>query len=276
MKKQEFNLTPKNIFSLYYHSLFEYPLSLVELIKWEPGKKFKENMEMKKKYIYKKGFFLLQGSKAQVLTRTLRKRYSVKKMILARKAAAFLKNIPTVLMVGVTGSLAMFNAPKESDIDLLIICRKETLWTTRLICLVFLKLFGFKVRRFAEKKEEDKLCLNMWLDERHLTWPKKDRNFYTAHEIVQIVPLINKEGTYQQFLLKNAWIKDYWLNAVKIKKTKRKTSKKAHTLAIFEPIAMKFQWWYMKEKRTREVVKKTKAIFHPIDVGKEILSKLPS
>ena len=58
----------------------------------------------------------------------------------------------------------------------------------------------------------------MWLDESDMVWQRKDRNIYTAHEIAQIVPLINKDKTYEKFLSHNRWILDFWPNAVKIRK----------------------------------------------------------
>ena len=69
---------------------------------------------------------------------------------------------------------ALNNAKKNSDIDLLIITSKNTLWTTRIISFALLKFAGFKLRRAGDKNEKDKLCLNMWLDESDLVLKKRN------------------------------------------------------------------------------------------------------
>ena len=96
-----------------------------------------------------------------------------KKLIIARKATNLIAKIPTVKFVGITGALAMNNAGRNSDIDLMIITKNGCLWTTRLISYLLTWLFGFKTRRPKNRLEKDKLCLNMWLDESSLVWDKK-------------------------------------------------------------------------------------------------------
>jgi len=200
--------------------------------------------------------------------RIRREKISRTKLLLASKAASFLENIPTIKFVGITGSLAMNNAEEASDIDLMLITKNRTLWTTRGIVLVFLKLFGFKLRRAGQKEEKDKLCLNLWLDEGDLEW--KDRNEFTAHEIVQIKPLINKNNTFEKFLFKNKWILDYWPNAVTISRfagSDSADSSKFNFVRSVEKLAFQFQYLYMKRKITNEIVRLTRAQFHPRKIG---------
>lgn len=207
----------------------------------------------------------------------MRKRISAKKMSIARKAALILGTFPIIKFVGITGALAMENADDASDIDLIIITQTGTLWTSRALALLSLKAIGFPVRRYQDKDQKDKLCLNMWLDEAVLAWPKKDRNVYTAHEIAQIVPLVNKAKAYERFIFANKWAKEYWPNAVKVQIPKSKITHSSKFLNLFvEPLARKLQLWYMKGKITREVVGSKRAIFHPQDWGKLVLSKLTS
>jgi D-beta-D-heptose 7-phosphate kinase/D-beta-D-heptose 1-phosphate adenosyltransferase len=168
----------------------------------------------------------------------------------------------------------MDNADEESDIDLMIITQRGTLWTTRLISLLTLRIFGFDVRRFGQKNEKDKLCLNIWLDETSLSWDKKRRNVYTAHEIAQAKPLVNKEGAFDKFLKTNSWVKEYWPNAIQIKKDIKKSKIKKSAFSIFESFAKKAQLRYMRGKRTKETVTSKKALFHPVDWSELILTKL--
>lgn len=197
------------------------------------------------------------------------------KLLIARKAANLLSHIPTILFVGVTGSLAMENAKETSDIDFMIITTANTLWTTRVIALILLLVSGTKIRRASMKDEEDRICLNVWLDEKALDLPSMPRNAYTAHEVAQVVPLINKKNTYEKWLIINKWVSDYWPNAASIRNT-YKTNVKEISL-VFVPLNILtyiFQVMYMKHKVTREVFSLHFAYFHPFDWGDIIMKRL--
>jgi hypothetical protein len=165
----------------------------------------------------------------------------------------------------------MRNTSENGDIDLFIIAENGRLWTTRLSVYLILKIFGFSLRRPGSQTQKDKLCLNMWMEESDMVW-KNPRNIYTAHEIAQIISLVNKNKVYEKFLFKNRWILDFWLNAVRIVNCKSENS--FHRISFIEKIAFKFQYSYMKNKMSREVVTPTRAIFHPLDWGKIVLAKL--
>lgn len=275
-------LTLEEIGSLVYHNIFEFPLNLADLIRWKvKNLKFDNDVEV----VRKNGFFFLAGGEGFVYKRLLKKRISIKKMGVARNAAKLASFFPGVKLVAVTGSLAMENAGEDSDIDLFIITKKGTLWTTRIFVFLIMSVFGIGMRRSGSKDERDKLCFNMWMDETDLIWPKTDRNHYTAHEIAQILPLVNKDRSYEKFLLQNKWIHNYWPNSVKIKLNDRRGAFKKNqgkgnifslAFRLFEKIAYTAQHFYMKAKITREVVTPTKAVFHPQDWGKIVLSRLSS
>ena len=269
--------------SLYYHSIFEYPLTAMELIKWSAGKKARSNSPQATSIKNKNGFFFVGESEGVILKRLMRKRISARKIEIAKKVAKIISFIPTVKVVAITGALAMENATDESDIDLMIIAKKGTLWTTRAFTYLLIGLFGIKTRRPKEKTQRDKLCLNMWLDESDLVWFPKKRNIYTAHEIAQLRPLVNKAKIYERFIAKNGWVKGYWPNAVKIRNQEsgvRNNSKEIlidnslFTIRFFEWIAFRLQYSYMRKKITRETVTVTRALFHPVDWGKYVLEKL--
>jgi predicted nucleotidyltransferase len=260
-------------FSIYYHNIFDYPLNFADLIKWNAGKGFW--LTHGETVIYQNGFFTLRGKEGLIYKRSLRERISAHKLEIAKKASKILSFIPGIKMVAVTGSLAMANSSEESDIDLLIITRRGGLWTTRALAYSALWLFGIQMRRPFEKDQKDKLCLNMWMDESDLIW-KNPRNVYTAHEIGQILPLVNKNQTYEKFLWKNKWILAYWPNAIKIGNWKLQIGNSRGRMSPIEWIAYKIQLIYMRGKVTRETITPTRAIFHPNDWGKVVLSRLNS
>lgn len=268
-------LRSSEISSLIYHDIFDYPLTSSELIRW----KLKLKLKLKRKVVVSKNedFFFLKGKGKIIEKRLKNERYSKQKLILAKKGALILKIIPTVKLIALTGALAMNNADKNSDIDLLIVTKNKYLWTTRLISYLVLFIFGLKVRKPKDNNQKDKLCLNMWLDENDLVWNKKDRNIYSAHEIGQITPLINKSNTYEKLLKQNSWILDYWPNVVSInRKLRIKSNKNTKDGSIIEKLAFKFQYLYMKNKISREVITPTRAVFHPNDWGKVVISRLTS
>ncbi len=258
--------------SVLYHDLFDYPLNFSDLIKWQLTEPVTINRNPE--VVNKRKFYFLKGREGLIYKRTLRKRISAKKMKIAQKASIFLSFLPGVKMVAVTGSLAMENSSEESDIDLMIITKRGGLWTTRLLSYLVLGVMHFMLRKPNDPNQKNKLCLNIWLDESNLVWSKKNRNLYTAHEIAQIVPLVNKDETYERFLSQNKWILDFWSNAVRIKDLRIKKS--SLTINLIEKLAFKLQFSYMKNKISREVVTPTRAIFHPQDLGKVILGRLSS
>lgn len=254
-------LSSSYVSGIIYHDKFDYPLKENELVKWKSGKTIGASKE-----IDKKGeFYFLKGRKKIILRRNSNEKFSQNKLLRAKKVALFLSKIPSIRMIGLTGSLAMMNAGKLSDIDFMIITKKNTLWVTRALTLLTLRMFKIPTRRFNDKNEKDKICLNLWLDKSDLNW--KERNIYTAHEIAQVIPLVDRDKTYEKFVKTNSWVKIYWPNA--IRKTDLVNKKGLEflvpLLTIFEPIAYFLQYLYMRKKITNEKISKSRAIFHPID-----------
>lgn len=272
------NLSEKELdssekFSVYYHNIFDYPLTFEELIKWSCVNKLesKKNINISSK----NGFYFIAGREGLIYKRNIRRRISERKMEIAKKAAKILSFNPFVKMVGVTGSLAMKNAGKFDDLDLIIITKKNRLWTTRILSYLLLKAFDFNIRKPGEANQKDKLCLNMWMDENHLVWSQKGRNIYSAHEILQIIPLVNKDKSFEKLITVNKWVFNYWPNAVdkNIYKYGFKHTKLTNP-GIIEKLAFCLQKRHMKSKMTREVITSTRAIFHPRDLSRQILTKL--
>lgn len=271
-------LTGAERFSVLYHDLFDFPLNFSEMIRWSAGKRCLTPSE-EYQISSKNGFLFVEGKEGIVYKRILRKRVSAKKLEIAQQAAQVLSIIPGIKMVAVTGSLAMENATDESDIDLMIITQKGSLWTTRLICYLVNWLIGAKTRRPGDRNQKDRLCMNMWLDEGDTVW--REQNVYSAHEIGQILPLVNKNSTYEKFLSVNKWILDFWPNSVKIGKLPNKIvngklENGKSTPGLFEKLCYQTQYQYMRRKISREVVTPTRALFHPQDWGSVVLDRIKS
>lgn len=273
--------------TLVYADVFDYPLTSREVYKFLISDKPSRFVSVQKTLARistdrktlsadeKRYFYFLAGREELATLRKKRKKTSKKKLESARKIAGLLKIIPPIKLVGVTGRLAMENSDKADDIDFLVVTSTNRLWLTRLLTVFLLELLG-KRRRPYETKVTDKICVNMLLDEQYLSLPAKERDLYTAHEIVQMRPLWDKDGTYEKFLKANEWVREYLPNSMGkdtrilgYKDTRRKKRKKflsilvSQYLNICECLAQRLQFWYMKKHRTKEVVSSHRALFHP-------------
>jgi hypothetical protein len=118
----------------------------------------------------------------------------------ARAYARLLAHFPFVRMVALTGGLAMNNA-RDNDIDYLIVTAPRRLWLVRGLAVALVRLAHLR---------GDHLCPNYLLTENALTIP--DENLYTAHEIVQMIPM-HGIGVYDRFRKQNRWTEHYLPNA---------------------------------------------------------------
>lgn len=264
--------------SLVYHDIFKYPLAKSDLSFWKP--RFRLDIS-KYKFGEKAGYYFVKPHSNYIEKRLINESESFKKLTLLSGFTKLLEKFPFILFVGVTGSLAMRNASRNSDIDLMIITRKSRLWLTRLLLTVYLKMKHVKTRRPGSNNEKDKLCFNLWLDEKSLRWIG-NKNIYTAHEIIQIKPVINKENTYQRFISENSWYKNYWHskisphNTYRFDRYSRGLDVFGFVLDLINFIAFIGQYLFMFPKRTTEKINLNTAIFHPKDWSKIVSKKIDS
>ena len=246
---------------------FEKAISEFPLVKWE----------------HRNGYYFLSGREEIVEKRIKRKRESGKKLNFARKIIQKLSLIPTVLFIGVSGGLALENAEKKDDIDLFVITSKGNLWITRLI-LVFLLIIMGQYRGRGNPPaggESNKVCLNMLIDEQALMFKKDRQNLYTAHEIVQLRPIFDRNNIYEKFIDSNRWVSKFLPNAMdrirnyesRIMKGRSSLLIISYSLLILEKLAQLFQLWYMKKHRTKETVESHFLAFHPFDYKSFVLKE---
>lgn len=283
--------------TLSYFQVFNYFLTKDELYKFlhadNPISKKELTSWLKKENLLTKKYVLFLSEKNQKTIKRKKQRlrkikiqekkyiFSQKKFQIAKKIAGFLKIIPSIKLIAVSGNLAMMNAKENDDIDFFIITSKNTAWITRLIASLLLIILR-KRRMFEEKNVKDKICLNFILDEKNLNLRKK--NLYSAHEIAQMKVLFDRNQTYFSFLKENSWIRNHLANFWKINEKylqetlfnneETKLEKICNKIfRIFEPISLFFQLQYMKSKITTEKIEKGIMMFHPKDYEKEIMKK---
>lgn len=271
--------------TLAYHDIFDYPLAKEEIHKFLVGsgsdtKKIEKSLQAlvkDKKISQTKDLFFLRGRNKIVKLRQSRGAYSKVKLERARFFSNLLAAVPTVQMVAVSGALAMGNAQKNDDIDLVIVTAKNTLWSTRLLANTILQPFRRKAGRPHTK---DKACLNLFIEESSLKI--RTQNLYSAHEVAQMRPLWQRRNTYNRFLKANSWVKNYlpnWTPNVEGLMTKagsknRESLVVSRLALVAEPLEALAKWGqlkYMKKKITTEKIGKHQLFFHPKDTESWVL-----
>lgn len=263
-------LTLRNaiIVAIAYADIFDYPLTPEELGMWIP--------------FVKSPRLAWQGEgvrkKRLIRIRKQREAWSAEKWTRARWVANLLKLIPTIQLVGVTGGLTRSNAKAEDDIDFLIITTPRTLWVTRGLSTMLLDFLRLR-RRPTDTKFRNLICLNMFMSIDGLSVPPAEQDLFTAHEVLLMTPIWERDGAYTKFLNANKWVEKFLPNTWerKTENGKRKNDGRknvqdflrlpftVYLLPLLEPLARALQLWYMKKRRSTEVVSDTLIRFHPRD-----------
>ncbi len=268
--------------TLLYSNFFDYPLREEEIYKFlitdqEIGKTefHKVLNNLKKPVKASEGFYFLFGKDKLVKTRKDREKISFKKMQKAKKIIKISSFIPTVKLIGISGALSMKNSEKDDDIDIFVITKRGFAWTTRLLMIILLLMFGV-YRNRDSKTYSDKICLNMVVDEDNI---KFEKNLYIAHEIAQLIPVFERDNAYNKFLQKNKWIKNFMVNASKNGEVYLKKKSNIINFALiflfkffaFETISKFLQLNYMQKHITKETVRDGILRLHPFDYSSYIL-----
>ncbi len=229
------------------------------------------------------GFYCLKGKEKSILKRKVNLPEVRRKLLLAKKAAYYLSYIPTIYFIGISGGVSVGNVAKQDDIDLFIIAKKKTLFITRLWILALLELLDMRRKRHASGEgAQDKICVNLLIDESSLSWFGRRRDIYIAREIMQAKPLFERNGMYRKFLSANQWARSFLLNA-KAQSVPHRWNNNYHTIrflwVIFasrplEFLARVLQKHSIKKHQTTEVVSNATLAFHPHDYRKETLGLL--
>ena len=264
--------------TLSYRSIFGYPMNLYQLSTFLLTKKrilhavlnaALEKLQLENKVVEKNGKFSLNG--ASLVPWKKRGRNSRKLFKKANRAARILAKVPWIVFIGVTGSVAAYNATKNDDIDLFIVTKTHRLWLTRGFVFVILKILG-ELR--TDAKPNRKLCPNIFVDDNSLEWNKRSRNVYVAHEVVMLHPLFDREQVYFRFLKENNWAFKFFGNLQEPQyELKMPKQKNTRLVNIFEKLAYKSQLVYMKDKKTTEITTQGVIHFNKSDNTKRILSE---
>lgn len=255
------------------HSLLE----IIEELEKDDLKKFTEEY---------RGFYFLKGQSGLVERRLENNKISEEKLKIIRKVVWFLRFVPFMRMAAITGRVAMKNAEKSSDLDLLIVLKHGRIFTGRILTTFLVHILG--KRRYG-KKIKDRICLNYFITTKSLEISNQD--LFSSSEYFFARPVFGFK-VFRKFQIKNSWIKNYRPNysvsdlaetcLVKdgfFSKKIRKVGEKICGFKFLENILKKWQMKRIaKDPRTHQAGSMVEAgdealIFLPEPQGPEVFEK---
>src|SRR3989344_6910303 len=211
--------------TIVYFDLFSYPLTELEIWKWQfhdrnyesgimnQGYRLAEIVEtiekseaLKKVLDFNNGFYYLKGRGELVEERKRRYVISDHKYKRAKFWIGFLQYAPFVRAIAICNNLSYHNAKDSSDIDLLVITEPEHIWTARFFLTGFLKLFRL---RPGDRKNYDGLCPSFFVSSRALDMEPlalKDSDPHFAFLTNDIIPMSGKKEYFENFFASNHWV----------------------------------------------------------------------
>lgn len=195
-----YNLRDAVAATLTYFDLFDYPLTLQEL----------------RRYLYRypnkvttaaptttdllrtledpafgcvSGFYFLDGRDEVVMIRQKRFRMAERKYRRALSFARIARFLPSIRLIAVCNSLAISNAGSESDIDMFIVVRPNSVWTTRLLVAGTLSVFGL---RPTDTRHADMFCVSFYVSETNMDLSSialPDGDTYLRYWIASLIPI---------------------------------------------------------------------------------------
>ncbi len=198
---------------------------------------------------------------------------------------AAVAHVPSVQLVGLSGSVAMNNAKVGDDIDIFVIARTNRMFTVRFWLVIAAFVMGQKRPKNAPKTHvANTICLNMFFDESNLHVPKYKQNQYGAHEVLQMKPLVDKNATHDRFLVANKWVYRFYPNAVGVEAESLDTKHLSNRLQkklflsprlwlgdLLESVLKQLQMYKINRSKTTEIITNTQLWFFPDDFETKVV-----
>ncbi len=206
-----------------FFDVFNQPLTAEEIWKWlyRPNQKFsllevkialETSLVLLKNLVLNEAFYSLRDSSYSYLIRKHHNDLSERKFAKVLKLLKIYKYLPFIKMIAICNSLSFSNASEESDIDLFIITEKKKIWLARFFTILIVKILGL---RPTKEQHRDTFCLSFFISEDNLDIENilfSIHDIYTPYWIAQLLPVYDRDQTYDKFLEANLWVKRYLPN----------------------------------------------------------------
>lgn len=195
--------------TLIYSDIFKFPMKAWEIHKWLIGKKTDlRHLQNALNKLIKKGklethkdLYCLKGQEKLFRLRKSKEEVSRRHLQSIKYLTQIMKLIPGILLVGISGSLAMENSTPSDNINLFVIAKENRVWTAGMLVPLLLKLLGKHPKN--GKKVANKICINLIPEKDDLE--QDNKNIYIAHEVLQMRVLWQRDNTYKKYLEDNSW-----------------------------------------------------------------------
>lgn len=206
------------------------------------------------------GYFSIKGDELFYREFEEKKKRSKKYWKTVRRYQWLFSVIPFVELVCVCNSLPIRDVDIRSDIDLLIVTKKDKLFTARFFTTLFVSLLGKRRHGIKTKK---RFCLSFYVTEEVLDFNQislKPYDIYLAYWLRTLEPITGDYKQYERILSENEkFLKPYFKNRLTHKRRFRKTKTKAEIWKNRFENAFQSQKWedyFKKHQLKRALVKK--------------------
>lgn len=229
----------------------------------EVWKCLEKSLYLKEFIQHKNGLYFLIGKESLIHQRIVKNRIAIKKWKRVKRTVKILQIVPFLKMIVVSGSLAVNNTRKKSDIDLLIIAKHKRIWLTRTLITLIIQILG---SRRHKKLTANRFCLNHYITDESLNIPFQ--SLYNAQTYARLVLIHQKdnEDFFARFQKSNTWLKEYLFNYGEQKIN-------LHTVknnAILIKIAKFFE--YILEGYIGDILEKTLGIYQSYRISRDPLT----
>jgi len=208
-EENKYLLRQSIIRTLAYYDIFSYPLTAEEVYhnlgnnhtSVDEITRELEYMTSNKLIFQKENFFQLKDDDNYVQRRIKGNQLADKRLKTARKISGFISRFPFIRGILLSGSISKGFMEEDSDIDYFVITYPNRVWFSRLMLMLFKKLFLLNSKK--------NFCINYFVDCENLEIEEK--NIFTATEIVTLLPTFGR-NIYDEFYKKNFWVKQFYPN----------------------------------------------------------------
>lgn len=195
--------------TLAYYDIFSYPLTASEVYynlrenhtTPEDVKRELDDLCEDKKIFKNEEFYLLTNDQQFITRRKEGNKIALKKLRTARRMSSLISRFPFIRGILLSGSISKGFMEKGSDIDYFVVTHPNRVWFTRLMLMIFKKIFLFNSKK--------SFCINYFVDAE--TLEIQEKNIFTATELVTLLPTYGKD-IYDELYEKNIWMKNYFPN----------------------------------------------------------------
>ena len=195
--------------TLAYYDIFSYPLTASEVYhnlrdnhtSLDEVKRELEKLS-RSQILHRKGeFYLLNNNDTYIKRREKGNALAKKRLKTAQRVSGFISRFPFIRGIFLSGSISKGFMEEDSDIDYFVITHPNRVWFSRLMLMLFKKVFLFNSKKI--------FCINYFVDSENLEIQEK--NIFTATELVTLLPTFSSE-MYEELYAKNIWMRQFYPN----------------------------------------------------------------